>query len=252
MTEGGGFCERHGPFDPPHTTCPYCALESDERNAFGPPQPTAPAAPVSEQEGEVVGGEPAEITAEPDATNPHPREAPADMPGAEVLDAAGDEPEEDAGDEFVLETYEPEPHSPADAKRASSSVTEVAPVGEMQAQQRADNGEQPEPLALLVVKRPRVRRGVVLPVRANQSIGRDGDIRWDDPRLSRQHAKFTVELPHAADRDSYALPVFHIWPFGPTNPVFVNGRAIRGATPLQENDEITLGNTLFVFKVLLD
>ena len=24
----GGFCERHGPFDPPHETCPYCAMES--------------------------------------------------------------------------------------------------------------------------------------------------------------------------------------------------------------------------------
>jgi pSer/pThr/pTyr-binding forkhead associated (FHA) protein len=46
--------------------------------------------------------------------------------------------------------------------------------------------------------------------------------------------------------------VFHLWPFGPTNPVYINGRQVRGATPLVENDEIRLGDTLFVFKVLAD
>jgi hypothetical protein len=255
MTEGGGFCERHGPFDPPHTTCPYCAWESDERNAFGPPENTAPSSSVAGPEQAGVH-DPADITAEPDATNPQGHEARGDVPedaapDEDVADDAADDAQVD--DEFVLSTYEPEPHSPADAKRASSNVTEVAPRGEMLPEhwEEEDDTER-APLAWLVVKLPVRRRGAVLPIRPNQSIGREGDIQWDDPRLSRQHAKFTLESPHAADPDVYALPVFHIWPFGPTNPVFVNGTPIRGATPLHENDEITLGNTLFVFKVLLD
>jgi hypothetical protein len=30
-------------------------------------------------------------------------------------------------------------------------------------------------------------------VQANQIIGRNGDLQWDDPRLSRQHARLTLE-----------------------------------------------------------
>jgi hypothetical protein len=105
------------------------------------------------------------------------------------------------------------------------------------------------PLGWLVVKEPVERRGQVLPVRANQVIGRSGDVQWDDPRLSRQHARLTFEAPEETPDDP---PVFHLWPFGPANPVYINGREIRGATPLHENDEIRLGGTLFVFKVLVD
>jgi pSer/pThr/pTyr-binding forkhead associated (FHA) protein len=107
----------------------------------------------------------------------------------------------------------------------------------------------PSVLAWLIVKEPQARRGEILPVVANQIIGREGDLRWDDPRLSRQHARLTFEPPEDAPEDE---PVFHLWPFGPTNPVYINGREIRGATPLHENDEIRLGDTLFVFKVLED
>ena len=34
------------------------------------------------------------------------------------------------------------------------------------------------------------------------------------------------------------------------NGTFVNGEAIRGATVLQENDEIKTGDTVFVLKTL--
>lgn len=114
-----------------------------------------------------------------------------------------------------------------------------------------DNQEESAPsvLAWLIVKDPPERRGVIVPVQANQIIGRGGDLQWDDPRLSRQHARLTLEPPEDAPEDG---PVFHLWPFGPTNPVYINGREIRGATPLHENDEIRLGDTLFVFKVLVD
>lgn len=191
MSQGGGFCERHGPYDPPHRTCPYCALEAEQRRAYGPPGVTAPgrAAP------------PAPKAPEPPAAGP-----------TELIARGADLPEPDANAEAHL----PEP----------------AP-----------------PLAWLVVREPRERRGALLPIAPNQTIGREADVRWDDSRLSRVHARFTLEPPDDAPDDA---PVYHLWPFAPTNPVTINGRAVRGATPLHENDEIRLGNTLFIFKVLID
>jgi len=113
----------------------------------------------------------------------------------------------------------------------------------------APPAEDALPLAWLIVREPRERRGALLSITPNQTIGREADLRWDDPRLSRVHARFTLEPPEDAPD---APPVYHLWPFAPTNPVTINGRAVRGATPLRENDEIKRGDTLFVFKVLAD
>jgi hypothetical protein len=203
MSEGGGFCERHGPFDPPHLTCPFCALEDQRRRAYGPPS----------------GGPGSSLAAE--------RPEPA-APAAE----------------FVRQTVEP---------GRKLEQTELMP--RQTAEPKSEDGEedlnQPElpPLAWLIVKEPPERRGEIVPVQANQIIGREGDLHWDDPRLSRQHARLTLEPSKDAPEDP---PVFHLWPFGPTNPVYINEHEIRGATPLHENDEIRLGETLFVFKVLVD
>ena len=194
MSQGGGFCERHGPFDAPHRTCPFCALEADQRRAYGPPSATIPSQ-----------------AATPDAKRDVPE--PPLAPGPTEMIGLGDD---------------------AAAPDASAPPDEQPP-------------EPAPPLAWLVVRAPRDRRGALLSIAPNQTIGREADVRWDDPRLSRVHARFTLEPPEDAPD---APPVYHLWPFAPTNPVYINGRAIRGATPLQENDEIKLGNTLFVFKVL--
>ncbi len=186
MVAGGGFCDRHGPFDPPHQTCPYCVLEEAQRRAYGPP------ASSSSRHAEPTGAS----AAPPD--------------GPQLTEAIPDERAQEA------------PAAPP------------AP---------------PAPLGWLIVKAPLEKRGTILPVQANQIIGREGDLRWDDPRLSRHHARLTLEPPADAPDEA---PVFHLWPFGTTNPVYINGQEIRGATPLRENDEIRLGDTLFVFKMLLD
>lgn len=215
MPEGGGFCEKHGPFDPPHTTCPFCAMEQAERQVYGPPEATRPAAgPLRE----------AEQTAE---------------------SGAGDSDEDSR--EFVRKTVEPDAEP-----RPGPEVTEIAPRANVPPEALEDDPgaeDRPVPLGWLVIKEPLDQRGTVLAVQPNQVIGRAGDVQWPDPRLSRQHARLTFERP--ADEPD-AGPVFHLWPFGPTNPVYVNGVAIRGATPIYENDAIVLGNTLFVFKTLLD
>jgi pSer/pThr/pTyr-binding forkhead associated (FHA) protein len=138
-----------------------------------------------------------------------------------------------------------------DSEDVPQGVTEIVsrPTFDPGASFDGDQLDPPPILAWLVVKEPRDRRGTMVQVQANQSIGREGDIRWNDPGLSRQHARLTLEPP---EEDPGGFPVFHLWPFGPTNPVYINGRQIRGATPLHENDEIRLGDTLFVFKLLTD
>ena len=81
------------------------------------------------------------------------------------------------------------------------------------------------------------------PGRAQAALDKIGRALPGRLRLSALAAMWYADTGHL-DR------IYHLWPFAPTNPVYINGRAIRGATPLQENDEIKLGNTLFVFKVL--
>jgi hypothetical protein len=204
MADGGGFCDKHGPFDPPHRTCPYCAIERERQRAYSPP-------------------------AEPDSA-----------PAARNAPPTG----------FVRQTVEPPP--PDVKPEPRPGVTEIVPRRSLDPEPPAEDEAPPAPpdlLGWLIVKEPAAQRGVALTVRANQIIGREGDVRWDDPRLSRQHARLTVE-PSAEFPDD--PPVFHLWPFGTTNPVFVNGQEIRGATPLHENDQVRLGDTLFVFKVLTD
>jgi hypothetical protein len=197
---GGGFCEIHGPFDPPYQTCPYCAWEGDQRRTYGPP---------------------------PGAVPRMPEDFPSEPP--------------DTG--FVRQTVEPGPKT--------GDLTEVVPRARGLDQEEIPERAEPEQplLGWLIVKEPPEHRGTVLAVQANQSIGREGDVQWSDPHLSRQHARLTVEPP---EDDPDGPAVFHLWPFGPTNPVYINGRQVRGATPLVENDEIRLGDTLFVFKVLAD
>jgi len=141
-----------------------------------------------------------------------------------------------------------EPTGASAAPPDSPQLTEAIPDERAQEAPAAPPAP-PAPLGWLIVKAPLEKRGTILPVQANQIIGREGDLRWDDPRLSRHHARLTLEPPADAPDEA---PVFHLWPFGTTNPVYINGQEIRGATPLRENDEIRLGDTLFVFKMLLD
>lgn len=103
-------------------------------------------------------------------------------------------------------------------------------------------------LMWLIVKSPLEERGRILTVGHEQTFGRgqDADIRWDDARLSRLHARFTLE-PHPQDSSRQA---FFIWPLMARHPILVNGQPIRGATLLPENSEIQLGDTLFVVKLL--
>jgi hypothetical protein len=93
--------------------------------------------------------------------------------------------------------------------------------------------------AILWVKEGR-RRGHYYAIRHGTVIGRDeGNLILDDPKASGTHAKIIYENKH-----------YVIWDFGSSNGTYVNGKRIRQATPLEENDVIRIGNTVFVLKLL--
>jgi hypothetical protein len=94
-------------------------------------------------------------------------------------------------------------------------------------------------LALLWVKEGR-RRGRTYPIKHGAIVGRkEGDLILDDPKVSNTHAKFNMEEDD-----------FVIWDFGSSNGTYVNGKKIRKATVLEENDLVKIGDTVFVVKLL--
>lgn len=94
-------------------------------------------------------------------------------------------------------------------------------------------------LGWLVVK-DGPRRGQIHELRDGMTVGRDNAaLLIRDPKMSRPHAKVTIEDGQ-----------FTLWDFGSENGTFVNGEKIRSATPLQENDEIKMGDTFLVLKTL--
>lgn len=104
----------------------------------------------------------------------------------------------------------------------------------------------PQPLLWLIVERPLKDRGVVLPIAPNTTIGRLGDTRWPDKRMSRQHARFLwVEVV-----EDIAQARFLIVPLQDRNGTMVNNRRIQQPTGIFENDVINMGETHFVVKVL--
>ena len=124
--------------------------------------------------------------------------------------------------------YDPEEEEPTQIGKArrDDDVTEIEFV---------DNGM----LAILWVKEGD-RRGRIYKVKDGSVLGRkDGDIIFDDPKVSNPHAKFVLENE-----------AFVVWDFGSKNGTFVNGERIRAATPLKENDTLKIGDTVFVLKVL--
>jgi len=84
------------------------------------------------------------------------------------------------------------------------------------------------------------RRGKIYQIKDGTTVGRrEGDVILDDPKVSNPHAKFRIE------NDGFV-----IWDLASKNGTFVNGERIRAATPLNENDTIKIGDTVFVLKLL--
>jgi hypothetical protein len=102
-------------------------------------------------------------------------------------------------------------------------------------------------LAWLVVVYPIEKRGMMIELGPNTIIGRgrEADIRWEDERLSRRHARFWLGLDQQANK-----PAYFITPLEARKAVEVNQVAITSSLRLYENDQVLLGDTLFVVKIL--
>jgi hypothetical protein len=224
---GEAFCERHGPYDAKLPECPYCARQSDGRPQA--PKPLEEEEPAKDERplAQETAGQP---SADDDLEETDPRGGLAlveedldetELPGR--YRQAAPHPDEEGLDETEL----PQRHRVAPAPRSPDEEDTVA--------ERAEAGL----LGWLVVKEG-LRRGQVYRLHSGITIGRDrADILVRDAKVSRPHARLTIE----DDR-------FVVWDFGTENGTYVNGARIRQATPLNENDVIRMGDTVFVLKTL--
>lgn len=234
---GEAFCKKHGPYDAKLSECPYCARQSGGR-----PQAPRPLEEEKPEEEEPRRNKKAAVPPADDddleVTEPKPRQKQAPKQEEEEVDL--DETElprryrrsaparEPAGDEDDSEQTElpqrraaPAPLRPEDEDDTMIDRSETGLLG------------------WLIVK-DGLRRGQVYRLHNGITIGRDhADILVRDSKISRPHAKLTVE------NDQFTL-----WDFGSENGTFVNGERIRQATPLDENDVIKMGDTTFVLKTL--
>ena len=129
----------------------------------------------------------------------------------------------------------------------SEITSDAVDVSETRVQDPAHFDTHPRtPLLWLVVAHPLEQRGTMLVVQPGQIIGRKGEIHWRDPRVSRLHARFTLEN----DPADPSQQVYVITPQQDRNGTYVNGELIMASTPIYENDRIQIGDTLFVVKTL--
>jgi hypothetical protein len=200
------FCEKHGPYDASLTACPYCARQSSGR----PQQP----APLWDNKEAAAGwGNHAQAATYGD-----------DLEETDVRTGRG------RSDNSLDETDLPRRY-----QRKGDGRDTLDDINETVIDRPAKTGL----LGWLIVKEG-LRRGTVYEIEDGATIGRDrADIRINDPKLSRPHAKVKLENEQ-----------FEVWDLASENGVFVNGERIRSATPLKENDEIKLGDIVLVLKTL--
>jgi len=94
-------------------------------------------------------------------------------------------------------------------------------------------------MGFLIIKRGG-RRGKIFTLTGETTIGRkNAHIILNDPKVSELHAKIGIRGDHFVIVDVLSK-----------NGTFVNGEKIQGERVLQENDEIRIGDTVMVLKVL--
>jgi hypothetical protein len=196
------FCTKHGPYDASLINCPFCERE---RGLPGAPTPLD-----DELATDPWGGR----SGQPNRTASRP---------------AGDDDETDFGIRARYLESEDEMTQLPESRRGVDYDPDETVVE-----------HQEEGLLGFLVVKEGARRGQVHRISGGTTVGRsNAKLVLRDAKVSRPHAKFTVEGE-----------AFTIWDFGSENGTFVNGERITGATPLKENDEIKIGDTVFVLKTL--
>ncbi len=117
---------------------------------------------------------------------------------------------------------------------------------------RTAGGRRPEDLDETQMDRPQtgllgwaivkdgMRRGTIHRIGHDVTVGRkNADIVLPDQKASRLHAKFAIQNDQFVIADLLS-----------ENGTYVNGERISQVTPLRENDEIRIGDTTLVLKML--
>ncbi len=217
------ICPRHGPYNTPDGQCPFCKAER------GGARPQAPRGLD-------------DLATDPGGGTAFDEEAPTDPGTGARAPARGGADEDDAPTELPGLRAK-RGRGPADGE--DEIATELpARRGKFSAGDEDDHTEVLDHareglLGWLVAKNGR-RRGKLYEIKNGSTLGRkSAAVLLDDRAVSDPHAKVTVEDGK-----------FVVWDFGSANGTFVNGERIRGATVLKENDEIKMGETILVVKVL--
>lgn len=214
------LCLEHGPYDASFGSCPVCAQEGSSGAVA--PGSMGPAAfygeSYSDEDETVLPGQ---------AAGPSPGygdEEETVLPMREGGYAADDEETE-----LPLRGRQYRPLDPDYDEELDRTVIP----------EREETGL----MGWLIVKKSRVmRRGHIMKVKPGAIYGRNPkrvDVLIDDEEISGLHARIQIE------DDQFVLI-----DLGSSNGTWVNDEKIKEVTPLNQDDEIRMGETTFVIKIL--
>ncbi len=215
------FCEQHGPYPAYLGSCPYCG--------GGEGLPPAPVPLDDDDPGKTrqfYGSPDQDETILPDQARP----SLLDDDEATILPAR-------AGQGAAFD--EDETQLPLRRQRRILDD----PYGDDDIDVTVLDREGSSLMGWMIVKRsPFLRRGQVFKIRSGQIYGRSprkADIVVDDEKVSSIHARIQAREDH-----------FILLDMGSANGTWVNGEEITGATRIEQDDEIKMGDTIFVLKIL--
>lgn len=222
------FCPKHGYYPASKRGCPYCAAEKGEL----PPAP-APLYPGSEESTQAPGA-PLGYSDDDETILPGQSGYPSGQGRNSGDDEATQLPARSRRGHDEDETQLPER-----SRRRGVLDDDFEDGTDVTVIDRPETGL----MGWLIVKSSRfMRRGQILKIKPEAIYGRSrtkADIVLSDEKVSSIHIRFKVK----DDK-------FFVVDLGSSNGTFVNGEEVVGTRELQQDDEIRLGETVFVLKTL--
>lgn len=231
------FCEKHGPYPASAKVCPHCARERSDL----PPAPTS------------LYSDDVDVTQSPEiAASGYSDDDETVYPGKAGKHSAAYSPVSRVGE--ADETIPPtRGRGRADDEDDEKTQAPVRKHGGSRFLDDDDNieetriraKEQTGPLGWLIVKSSskytNMRRGRIIEFRSGTIFGRSSKahVVINDEDVSALHAVVKIE----EDK-------FFVADMASSNGTFVNGAKITGGVEIQQDDEITIGDTVFVLKTL--
>jgi hypothetical protein len=230
-------CGTHGPYSASLNICPICARERGE----------LPSAPAS------LHGNDMDYTQGPAATPGYSDDDETILPGQQGK--RGSAVTSGRGGNDADETIPPAQRSggaawdddektqPPISKSKKRRILEDDGDDDDVDRTRIKAKEQTGLMGWLIVKKsPYFRRGHTIKITSGNIFGRGrekADEIIDDDYVSKEHARIRIKDEK-----------FILYDLGSENGTLVNDVEITGATEINQDDEITIGNTVFVLKTL--